>query len=49
MRKKCNKGGLIKNMIHDLINVCHGVPKGGQKGKKVSGFGAYIFGIGIPS
>ena len=26
----------------------HGVPKGGQKEKKLSGFGAYIFGIGIP-
>ena len=26
----------------------HGVPKGGQKEKKLSGFGTYIFGIGIP-
>ena len=26
----------------------HGVPKGGQKEKKLSGFVAYIFGIGIP-
>ena len=26
----------------------HGVPKGGQKEKKLSGFGAYIFGIDIP-
>ena len=26
----------------------HGVPKGGQKEKKLSGFGAYVFGIGIP-
>ena len=31
-------------------NMCsrHGVPKGGQKEKKMSGFGEYIFGIGIP-
>ena len=28
--------------------VGHGVPKGGQKEKKLSGFGAYIFGISIP-
>ena len=35
----------------DLVTyyyIKHGVPKGGQKEKKLSGFGAYIFGIGIP-
>ena len=30
------------------VSQVHGVPKGGQKEKKLSGFGAYIFGIGIP-
>ena len=30
-------------------NIKHGVPKGGQKEKKMSGFGAYIFGICIPT
>ena len=31
-----------------LLYPVHGVPKGGQKEKKMSGFGAYIFAIGIP-
>ena len=31
-----------------FCNTPHGVPKGGQKEENMSGFGAYIFGIGIP-
>ena len=45
--------GWLKMSIFTQTNlnsdICiHGVPKGGQKEKKLSGFGAYIFGIGIP-
>ena len=39
------KTNSLKNSSLHLLS--HGVPKGGQKGKKLSGFGAYIFGIGI--
>ena len=40
--------GLKLYCVLNSNNVWHGVPKGGQKEKKLSGFGAYIFGIGIP-
>ena len=35
----------MDNVRFDVIN---GVPRVGQKEKKNLGFGAYIFGIGIP-
>ena len=36
-----------KTFNHSIL--AHGVPKGGQKEKKLSGFGVCIFGIGIPT
>ena len=41
----------LKVLWHRKAACCirvHGVPKGVQKEKKMSGFGAYIFRIGIP-
>ena len=41
------KNVLTKEEITQILGT-HIVPKGGQRGKKLSAFGAYIFGIGIP-
>ena len=50
MQVKENLGFRRISDIHQyyLKEMTHGVSKGGQKEKRLSGFGAYIFGIGIP-